>query len=78
MIPPSFRRLIGPSACVRRPLLLVVGLVVGFVAIVGYQLQPPDPESRLPGSQRLAALIQRTQEENSAQKATGPSSAGPS
>jgi len=46
-----------------------VGAVVGFVAVVGAQLHPPDPESRLPGSQRLAALIQRQQHDNEQQRA---------
>ncbi len=51
-----------------RPLILAVGAVVGFVSVVGVQLSPPDPESRLPGSQRLTALIARQQQENEAQK----------
>ena len=36
--------------------------------VVGIRLHPPDPESRLPGSQRLAALIQRQQQQNDQQK----------
>jgi uncharacterized protein YlxW (UPF0749 family) len=52
----------------RRPLLFAVGLTVGFVVVLGLQLRPPDPESRLPGSQRLAALIQRQQRENDVQR----------
>lgn len=61
-------RLRGHIGRPRRPLLLAVGAVVGFVAVVGAQLHPPDPESRLPGSQRLAALIQRQQHENEQQR----------
>lgn len=62
-------RLRGRVGRPRRPLLLAVGAVVGFVAVVGAQLHPPDPESRLPGSQRLAALIQRQQHDNEQQRA---------
>jgi uncharacterized protein YlxW (UPF0749 family) len=63
-----FRQLMG-SGLLRRPLLVLAGAAVGFVAVVGVELHPPDPEARLPGSQRLAALIQRTQQENNEQKA---------
>lgn len=52
----------------RRPLLLGVGAVVGFVAILTVQLQPPDPESRLPDQYRLTALIQRQQSDNETQR----------
>ena len=52
---------------VKQPWLLFGGVAVGFVVLLTFQLSPPDPESRLPGSQRLAALIARQQEENTAQ-----------
>lgn len=55
------RRRLGAGV---RPLLFAVGLTVGFVVVIGIQLRPPDPESRLPGNQRLAALIQRQQRQN--------------
>jgi uncharacterized protein YlxW (UPF0749 family) len=44
--------------------LALVGATVGFVAVVAANLQPAAPETRLPGAYRLAALIERQQEEN--------------
>ncbi len=58
------RALAARRRAARRPWLLFVGAVVGFVAVLGASLDPPDPESRLPGGYRLAALIQRQQHEN--------------
>jgi uncharacterized protein YlxW (UPF0749 family) len=53
---------------IRRPLMILIGATVGFLIVVTAGLRPPDPESRLPGSQRLAALIQRQQEDNERQR----------
>lgn len=47
-----------------RPFLLAIGVIVGFLIIITTQLQPSEPESRLPDRFRLAALIQRQQNEN--------------
>jgi uncharacterized protein YlxW (UPF0749 family) len=52
----------------RRPLLVVVGAVLGFLVVVATQLHPADPESRLPERFRLTALIQRQQRENDEQR----------
>lgn len=71
MLRERLARLLGVRsyrAPVQRPWLLTVGLVVGFLAVVALQLTPPDPESRLPASFRLAALIDRQQHENQAQR----------
>ena len=51
-----------------RPALIGVGVVLGFVGVLATQLQPPDPESRLPEQYRLSALIQRQQSENQEQQ----------
>lgn len=64
----AIERLTRPRATYRRPLLLVIGAIVGFLTIVATQLDPPDPESRLPESFRLAALIQRQQRESAQQR----------
>ena len=60
--------LTGGAFSKHRPALIGVGAVVGFIAVVALQLQPPDPESRLPDQYRLAALIQRQQQENEDQR----------
>jgi len=52
----------------RIPWTLFVGLAVGFVAIIGANLRPPDPESRLPAAYRLTALIERQQQQNDQQR----------
>lgn len=44
--------------------MLLVGATVGFVAVVAVSLKPSAPEERLPGAYRLAALIQRQQDQN--------------
>jgi uncharacterized protein YlxW (UPF0749 family) len=49
-------------------MLMTVGVVLGFVAVLAMQLQPPDPESRLPEQYRLAALIDRQTEDNENQR----------
>ncbi len=54
-------RVLGELRHPRRPLLLTVGLVLGFTLMLAGQLRPPDPESRLPERYRLAALIERQQ-----------------
>ncbi len=51
-----------------RPLLTMVGAVIGFTAVLAGQLQPGDPEARLPESQRLAALVERQRNENALHK----------
>lgn len=47
-----------------RPLLLGIGVLIGFLLVLATQLNPPDPESRLPDRYRLEALIKRQQDEN--------------
>lgn len=49
-------------------MLTVVGLVIGFISVMAAQLQPANPEGRLPESQRLAALIERQQQQNQLQR----------
>lgn len=58
----------GDFTRIRSPWLAAGGITLGFLAIVTLQLRPPDPESRLPGSQRLPALISRQQSEISEQR----------
>jgi uncharacterized protein YlxW (UPF0749 family) len=43
---------------------LLAGATIGFVVVVAFRLQPTTPEERLPGAYRLAALIDRQQQQN--------------
>lgn len=48
--------------------LAIAAVMVGFLGVLTLQLTPPDPESRLPASQRLPALISRQQGDIESQK----------
>lgn len=64
------RRLFATASRLRpgRPLLAIVGAVIGFTAVLAGQLQPANPEARLPESQRLAGLVERQQKQNEMQR----------
>lgn len=64
-----FRRIVARfRRIVRSPTTLLVGVTLGFVAVLSVDMRPATPEARMPAEYRLQALIDRQGRENSQQR----------